>query len=626
MPIVPCCLGWNTGHSDRTRKLLKELSALGEEYNDVVILALNHIFNYGHFHRTGGAEKVGKKSLPEFTPNGKDILDYWNMACDFTEEWLSTHSYLVDKVAEAIAKQARQIGWAAGCRNILYRLIDIVVKIRGNDWPEMAKELTFADIHHSGMLSDEEKDVLHKMIDKLKSKDFISILDEAHMRFYGDYSDFDQKEKEAESYFAPYVNSFVSQELYDDIDVISKLMDNSRQCDIFFIIQLAHALNEEQLKRMFNTAISVFQKDKIDGSSFINLVCAHSQSVEAVDCFLTALKDNEMKSEYVSIISGREKKDLHILHSLYNEYGGASDWDSLLSDYLRKAPLYDGEQMANTCTFLMSKMGDNADACIADYIGSHSYLDIIKTEPMLSLVEGFLLKVNDDRLSPNTIYEMNNLAERLLKDWELPDFARQYNFNIIKKASTVRVSSDYDTIYFSLLPKYENTILNDVLNALADENGAFWLQMMNHLGSGFSSGKGEGPLFQCNHTSIKDFCLQHAKSDFPQRLAHMCPVYEYNGNNSENKFHEFVYWFLENLDRFNDGKAVLSGLGANMNSFSWTGSTIPLWEKQKDCFTRLLNHKNPLVRDWAKRNIETLDLEIKNDQRKESYEYFRYKS
>jgi hypothetical protein len=177
-----------------------------------------------------------------------------------------------------------------------------------------------------------------------------------------------------------------------------------------------------------------------------------------------------------------------------------------------------------------------------------------------------------------------------------------------------------------LLPKYENTILNDVLNALADENGAFWLQKMNHLGSGFSSGKGEGPLFQCNHTSIKDYCLQHAKSDFPQRLAHMCPVYEYNGNNSENKFHELVYWFLENLDRFNDGKAVLSGLGANMNSFSWTGSTIPLWEKQKDCFTRLLNHKNPLVRDWAKRNIETLDLEIKNDQRKESYEYFRYKS
>ena len=604
--------------------LLKKLTDFGDEYNDVIVLALNNVFNYGHFHRTGDAEKVGKKRLQEFNPNGKDVIDYWNEASAFIEEWLAKRPQMVYGVADAIAKQARQIGWAAGCRDILFRLIDIVTNIKGNEWPEMAKELTFAEIHHSDTLSEEEKVLLHETIEKLKKKDFISSLDEAHMRFYGDYRDFDQKEKEAESYFKPYVDSFISQKLYKDIDVISKLMDNSQQCDIFFIRLLSRTINDEQLKDLFMTAIDVFKKGETNNSSFINLICAHIKSVETEDTFLGSLKKNGFKTVYASIIAGREQKDLHILHELFDEYGKDPEWENLLSDYLRRAPLYDGEQMASTCDFIISNMGDKSDECIADYIGSYSYHDIVRTEPMLERVKAFLQKVDEDKLSNNTAFEMNHLADRLLKDMNLPDFAKQYNLKIIKKASSERIHGAYEHIYFSLLPKYEDAILDDVLCALADENGAYWLQMMHTLGSGFTSGKGAGPLFQCNNDRIKEFCLEHAKTDFPQRIAHMIPIYGYNENSNENSFHAFVYWFLDNLAKFNDAKAVLSGLGSNMNSFSWSGSTIPFWERQKECFTKLLSHKNPLVRDWAKRNIETLEAEIKSDIRKESYEYFRF--
>lgn len=604
--------------------LLKKLSTYGDEFNDVVILALNHIFNYGHFHRTGGAEKVGKKKLQEFNPTGPDIVAYWNLACEFVEKWLSFRPQMVNEVADAIVKQARQIGWAAGCRDILYRLIEIVIKYKGEVWPEMAKELTFAEIHHSDVISEDEKEELHEMIERLKSKDFISSLDDAHMRFYGDYSDFEKKEKEAETFFAPYVDTFINQELYNDIVVISRLMDNSQQCDLFFIRLLARTLNDKQLEGLFKTAINVFKKGETKNSSFINLICSHTKSSKAVDSLLTDLKANGFISIYVGIISGRENKDLHILHSLSEDYGNNPEWESLLGDYLRRAPLYDGEQMAATCNFISSTMGKNANICIADYIGSYSYHDILKKEPMLAIVKDFLTKVDEEQLSRNTAFEINNLAEHLLKDNELPDFAKQYNLKIIKRAGSMMIHGTYDTIYFSLLPKYENVILDDVLHALADKNGSYWLQMMSHLGSGYTSGKGAGPLFQCNNNTIKDFCIQHAKTDFPQRLAQMIPIYAYKENCNEYIFHDFVYWFLDNLDMFNDEKAVLSGLGANMNTFSWTGSTIPLWERQKVCFTKLLSHKNPMVRDWAKRNVETLEMEIKNDQRKESYEYFRY--
>lgn len=605
--------------------LLKELASYGDEFNDIVIAALNNVFNYGHFHRTGGAEKVGKKSLKEYAPSFSDVVDYWRSSCDFIEEWLSSRPQLVDKVADAITKQARQIGWAAGCRDILYHLINIITTIKGYEWPEMAKELTFAEIHHGDKLSPEEKEVLHETIVRLKIKDFISDLDEAHMRFYGDYSNLEQKEKEAGVFFSPYVEDFISMQLYNDIDVVSRLMDNSQQCDFFFIRQLSRTLNESQLKALFNTSIEVFKKDNINNSSFINLICNQTLIVNAVDSFLADLKANKFLFAYVAIVSGREKSDLHILHSLYADYSKDPNWMDLLKDYLRRAPLYDAGQMADTCNFIFTNMDDNADACVADYIGSYSYQSIIKTEPMLGLVKQFLLKVDEGKLSPNTAFEMNNLAEHLLNDSDIPDFAKQYNQKIIKKASSERLHGAYDMVYHSLLPKYEDVILEDVLNALADDNGAYWWQMMNNLGAGFSSGKGSGPLFQCDNKKIKDFCSKYSKTALPERLAHMIPIYEYDENSKETSFHEFVIWLLDNLDKFQDDKAVLSGIGANMNSFSWTGSTIPLWQKQKECFMKVLNHKNPLVRDWAKRNIETLELEIKNDQRIESYEYFRYK-
>lgn len=605
--------------------LLKDLASYGDEFNEVVVMALNHIFNYGHFHRTGGAEKVGKRTLQEFNPTGTDVVNYWKMACDFIEEWLSSRRQMVDEVADAITKQARQIGWAAGCRDILYRLIDIVTKVRGDEWPEMAKELIFAEIHHGALLSAEEKEVLHNLSERLKKKDFISSLDEAHMRFYGDYRDFEKKEKEAETFFASYIEAFINEGLYNDISVISRLMDNNQQCDFFFIRLLAHALNDDQLAGLFKTAIKVFKQGDNSNSSFINIICAHTHSSKAVDSFLTDLKVNGFISVYVCIVSGKEGKDLHVLHSLSAEYGNSSDWENLLSDYLRRAPLYDGDQMAATCSFISSTMGDRANICLADYIGSYSYHDIIKTEPMLSVVKRFLLEVDEEQLSSNTAFEMIHLAEQLLKNMNIPDFAKQYNLKIIKKAGTENIHSEYDTIYYSLLPKYECVILDEVLDALADENGAYWVQMYHHLGSGFSSGKGEGPLFQCDNGKIKDYCMRHAKTHFPQRIAHMVPIYEYIEGGNMNKFHEFVYWLLNNLDKFSDAKAVLSGLGSNIGSFSWTGSTIPLWQRQKECFEKLSSHSNPLVRDWAKRNVESLELEIKRDSRKESYEYFRYK-
>ena len=603
-------------------QLLTKLANYGDEFNDAIILALNHIFNYGHFYRNGGAEKIGRKTLQEFTPTNRDVVQYWEMACDFITEWIVKHPQMIEKVADAITKQARQIGWAAGCRDILYRLISEIIKIKGEEWPEMAKELTFAEIHQSKLLSNEEKSRIRFWIDKLKKKDFISSLCEAHLHFYGDYQTFEQRARESALFFESYLNKFINERLYTDSEVISNLIDNQQQKDIFFVRLLAEKLNDEQLLSLFNTTINVIRNKNIKNSRFINQICTYNKSKKEVVFFLNNLQNNGFSLMYVSIVAEWEEQDLHILNHLIEQYGNDKEWGNLLTEYLRRSPIYDGNQMADTIN-IIAQMGDTDYKYIADYIGENFDNDFVKNEPLIDLVKRFILRIDEDLLSRNTSFRIINIAEQILKDSSQPEFAKQYNLKIIKKISNKPIHNDYESLYFSLLPKYEDVILNDVLDALASENSIFWMQMMNNLGSGFTTEA--GPLFQCDIEKIKVFCLKHAKSDFPQRLAHMCPIYELIENNDNRDFHPIVYWFLDNLNTFKDEMAVLAAIGANMNSFSWTGSTLPIWQKQKHCFMKILNHKLPLVRDWAKRNIEVLDQEIKNVNREMSYEYFKYK-
>ena len=70
--------------------------------------------------------------------------------------------------------------------------------------------------------------------------------------------------------------------------------------------------------------------------------------------------------------------------------------------------------------------------------------------------------------------------------------------------------------------------------------------------------------------------------------------------------------------------SVLHDLHANMHTFSWVGSPIPLFEQCREFLTGLLNHKRQSVRDWAKSCIEEYDKEILREKSQDEFERMHY--
>ena len=107
-------------------------------------------------------------------------------------------------------------------------------------------------------------------------------------------------------------------------------------------------------------------------------------------------------------------------------------------------------------------------------------------------------------------------------------------------------------------------------------------------------------------------------------MAEMCPIFRYDPNKDKlegSAFHSWVYWLLDN---YGDLHSVLDGLHANMCSFGWTGSIIPLLEQRKECFEKIIKHQRPEVRKWAEQCIKEVDVEYTREKNREEYMRLHY--
>jgi len=122
----------------------------------------------------------------------------------------------------------------------------------------------------------------------------------------------------------------------------------------------------------------------------------------------------------------------------------------------------------------------------------------------------------------------------------------------------------------------------------------------------------KGILFSGNINKIFDWCKENPL-EAPARLALMVPIYE----------GEEIHFITKRLiDEYGDKPYVLENLAANMGTFSWVGSTIPLLERKRRLFEGLINHPKDTVCEWAKRYVKYTEQDILQEiQREEEQKY-----
>lgn len=597
--------------------VIEELRTLGDEYIPIVLKVIDSAFSYSHFSRNAGYEHIDGKVYTDFEPMGVDICEYWEGCIKILGELLQYRPDSVNQIADIIVSHVYDLSLRSGCYDYLEKLINMVVNARGNEWPEMHKQLLKLKRYNQDRLSTERKAKIDGWLKLFGAKDFLLTLDEVHATFYADNRElsFEDKMAHAVEYFTPIAKRFRDEKLYSDSELVLRLLD-SQTNEIAFIRAISNVLTLQQVKELFDVIIkNIAGKAQDYQSSFLNILYFSLPESEAKRKFLQSIYDLKKYQQYIVLKTNSETSDLKVLKEVVDIINNKHiSPKTSLRQYLYRVNIDSSERMFEVCSSIRKNVG-NSDDILLDYIVANEFSSFILEGEMKTLTMELLLNY-DYAKSTVDAYNVNSLVTNILESGKEVDFAISYNKKLLREIK------DYDSfrvnehLYYTLLPKYQDSILGDILKEISNRESDFWYFGGKDLGSG--DGFGVGPLFQCNIETIKEVCLQESQGCLPYRLAYLAPVFDY-ADKDEPSFSQFFYWLLEHFDSFKEQEEILSEFSSNMGSYSWVGSIIPLLEKKINCFKKLEHHTNTIVKKWVIENILSLSEQLRKEQNSESY-------
>lgn len=597
--------------------VIEELRTLGDEYIPIVLKVIDSAFSYSHFSRNAGYEHIDGKVYTDFEPMGVDICEYWEGCIKILGELLQYRPDSVNQIADIIVSHVYDLSLRSGCYDYLEKLINMVVNARGNEWPEMHKQLLKLKRYNQDRLSTERKAKIDGWLKLFGAKDFLLTLDEVHATFYADNRElsFEDKMAHAVEYFTPIAKRFRDEKLYSDSELVLRLLD-SQTNEIAFIRAISNVLTLQQIKELFDVIIkNIAGKAQDYQSSFLNILYFSLPESEAKRKFLQSIYDLKKYQQYIVLKTNSETSDLKVLKEVVDIINNKHiSPKTSLRQYLYRVNIDSSERMFEVCSYIRKNVGNSEDILL-DYIVANEFSSFILEGEMKTLTMELLLNY-DYAKSTVDAYNVNSLVTNILESGKEVDFAISYNKKLLREIK------DYDSfrvnehLYYTLLPKYQDSILGDILKEISNRESDFWYFGGKDLGSG--DGFGVGPLFQCNIETIKEVCLQESQGCLPYRLAYLAPVFDYS-DKDEPSFSQFFYWLLEHFDSFKEQEEILSEFSSNMGSYSWVGSIIPLLEKKINCFKKLEHHTNTIVKKWVIENILSLSEQLRKEQNSESY-------
>lgn len=597
--------------------VIEELRTLGDEYIPIVLKVIDSAFSYSHFSRNAGYEHIDGKVYTDFEPMGVDICEYWEGCIKILGELLQYRPDSVNQIADIIVSHVYDLSLRSGCYDYLEKLINMVVNARGNEWPEMHKQLLKLKRYNQDRLSTERKAKIDGWLKLFGAKDFLLTLDEVNATFYADNRElsFEDKMAHAVEYFTPIAKRFRDEKLYSDSELVLRLLD-SQTNEIAFIRAISNVLTLQQVKELFDVIIkNIAGKAQDYQSSFLNILYFSLPESEAKRKFLQSIYDLKKYQQYIVLKTNSETSDLKVLKEVVDIINNKHiSPKTSLRQYLYRVNIDSSERMFEVCSYIRKNVGNSEDILL-DYIVANEFSSFILEGEMKTLTMELLLNY-DYAKSTVDAYNVNSLVTNILESGKEVDFAISYNKKLLREIK------DYDSfrvnehLYYTLLPKYQDSILGDILKEISNRESDFWYFGGKDLGSG--DGFGVGPLFQCNIETIKEVCLQESQGCLPYRLAYLAPVFDYS-DKDEPSFSQFFYWLLEHFDSFKEQEEILSEFSSNMGSYSWVGSIIPLLEKKINCFKKLEHHTNTIVKKWVIENILSLSEQLRKEQNSESY-------
>ena len=358
-------------------------------------------------------------------------------------------------------------------------------------------------------------------------------------------------------------------------------------------------------------------KDRDYRSSFIECYMSHDPNKSYLASIAERLLNDGINAMACCVLGMIEDKNYNQLNKLFTMVHNGKLPSTYVNNYLRYVPYNNIDDVFRVSNLLFSNADIDKMEVTYPHLFQHLWTMREELIPYLPTIEKCLLEFDFENDKFYLVKEAVDKMEYILKTFNEPNFAKDVNALIIKYCIPYRPNNPFKDLYFHLLPKYQDIILDDIMKALIlpFEQSMFYFNMRYELGSGF--GYGAGPLFQCDNDRLKNACKEFPNI-LPERFADMCPVCNFKKNGEQMELSDFFIWLVNN---YGDNEKVLQSLSSNFGTYSYTGvgSMKGYYMDRQNMFKPLLRHENPKVADWAKNMYKAEEQEVNYQQMMDDY-------
>lgn len=600
----------------KKRNVLQFLLDKGTDYYPLLAKAIDSAFstrsNYHMLTRTERKYDIKQETSICIS----ELRQYWNF-CKDTLIKVSNDANSLKIIYELIPNHVYDF-INSGCEDILFELIDYFAPQYNNDWDEMRRSLSWVK-KHKLKVYERNKQYIDLIIDKvLAPKTFIkrvlAAMENIDRRAFGRNQTFEVYRSE----MRPYGEEFINNKIYNskEFDEIANSEHiQSRWMILSAVEVMVQTDRRDEVYEAFMSHIA--SKNKDYRSDFIECYMSHDPNKTYLTSIAERLFNDGFNALACCVLGMVEDKDYRQLNRIFAMVHDSKFPSTYINNYLRYVPCDNIDDIFRVSNLLFNNADVDKTEVAYPHLSQHLWPMEQEVVPYLPTIEKRLLEFDFDN---NKSYFVRNIVDKIeyiLNTFNEPNFAKEVNTLIIKHCTSYQPDNFFNDLYFSLLPKYQDDILDDIIRALTlpFEQSMFYLKMRYELGSGF--GYGAGPLFQCDNDKLKDAC-EKFPDILPERFADMCPVCNFSEDETQMEFSDFFIWLLNN---YGNNEEVLQSLSSNFGTYSYTGvgSMKGYYMNRQNMFKPLFLHENPKVVDWAKNMYKTEEQEVNYQQMMDDY-------
>lgn len=591
------------------RAAILDWAMTAQETTEMGLACLRSSLATDHFVYMAGAETFGTKKLEHYNPTYGEMKAYWAHTISLlTTAYNNGHQ---EDVTQTVEKSIYGLA-RSRCFSLIQPLVAQIATDKNWLWEDMRDSFDLIVHEYMPLLTQEEQTIVKEYQHRLTPTDFVSRVGMVESRFrYRDAGSW-QKERElkhqdyqklAEEFLAQgYLSEALIFDLYARYD-----KDGFILADFGYFLGVACKEEKATAEAIIDYSIAYFLKNDYAkdfrlSSFFFTFLNGYGQFDYALEKLRAQPGLNYMLFT-VTGISGTKVQDTEELFHLvatgksevrhFLNYCNRINWleqedDKVLAFFDRMIALGPEAQIIVLQEAHNRLFWRDQDKSF-DYLGKH-------------IVEAIISGRIQPDINSAAFLEYVELALESLNVPKLALFINNFFVGSYSKHPFEGLPRhEVEKIYRLIFTKYFDVVWPVLSRQLVDEDTRIIVFHYKFLFGSMIGGLSGGVMFAANHD---DAYIQWCK-DYPEQapwiIAMYTPVF------AGEEYHPIVKFLIS---EYAGNKEVMSTLSSNMNSYSWTGSVVPLYQKRKRCYEELLPEANCVSRQWIEEQIEKLNQQI----------------